>query len=137
VVHGTVTTKPVRQFPGVQVTLAGTTTIVVSGADGSYNLGGLPAGTHELVARKISDSRGPFRVTLSPRSQSSVNLVLDEAQVLKTIRVTGVLDDGLSRNGFLARKQTRPRLVSHARTDRYEESADHDGSLSHCERLFA
>ncbi len=105
VLRGSITSKLGAPIGGAQVTLVGTTTIAVTADDGSFTLAGLPGGTHELVARKIGFARASEVLTISPRGQNTVKVILEEAQILSTIHIVSQMDDGLSKMGFLARKQ--------------------------------
>jgi hypothetical protein len=105
VLKGTVRTRGGEPVAGAQATVVGTTTVVVTASDGSFTLGGLPSGTHEAVVRKIGFAKVSQIVHLAAREPSSVNVVLDQATVLGTVHVVGKMDDGLSKLGFLARKQ--------------------------------
>ena len=105
VLSGTVRTKGGSPAAGAQVTITGTSALATTAADGSFTLTGLPSGTHEAVVRKIGFARTMVAVTLSAREPAKVAIVLDEAQVLREVKVVGKLDDGLGRTGFTARKQ--------------------------------
>ena len=105
VLKGTVRTRGGEPVAGAQVTVIGTTTVVVTANDGTFTLGGLPSGTHEAVIRKIGFAKVSQIVHLAAREPSSVSVVLDQATVLGTVHVVGKMEDGLSKLGFLARKQ--------------------------------
>jgi Carboxypeptidase regulatory-like domain len=90
---------------GAQVTVVGTTTVVTTADDGTFTLDGLPSGTHEAVVRKIGFAKVSQIVHLATRTPSTMNVVLEQATVLGTIHIVGKMDDGLSKVGFLARKQ--------------------------------
>ena len=105
VLKGTVKTRGGEPVAGAQVTVIGTTTVAVTGADGTFTLAGLPSGTHEAVIRKIGFAKVSQIVHLAVREPSIVSVALDQATVLGTVHVVGKLDDGLDKLGFLARKQ--------------------------------
>jgi hypothetical protein len=105
VLKGTVRLKGGVPVAGAQVTVVGTTTVVTTADDGTFTLGGLPSGTHEAVIRKIGFAKVSQIVHLAARAPASVRIELEQATVLGTVRVVGKMDDGLSKIGFLARKQ--------------------------------
>jgi hypothetical protein len=105
VLKGTVTLKGGVPVAGAQVTVVGTTTVVTTADDGTFTLDGLPSGTHEAVIRKIGFAKASQIVHLAARAAASVSVELEQATVLGTVRVVGKMDDGLSKIGFLARKQ--------------------------------
>ncbi len=90
---------------GAQVTVVGTTTVVLSADDGSFTLTGLPSGTHEVIARKIGFARSSQVIPLSAREPAKLTIVLDQAQVLATVKVTGKMELGLDKIGFTTRKK--------------------------------
>jgi hypothetical protein len=105
VLRGTVTASTGGPLSGVQVTVVGTTTVVTTADDGTFTLGNLPSGTHEAVIRKIGFAKASQIVHLAARAPTSVSIVLDQATVLGTVHIVGVMDNGLNKIGFLARKQ--------------------------------
>jgi hypothetical protein len=105
VLRGTVTTKTGAPVAGAQVSMVGTSTVASTADDGSFTLSGLPSGTREAVARKIGFAQTSKVVALSSRQAASVIIVLDEAQVLRTVKVVGKLDGGLTKIGFTGRQQ--------------------------------
>ena len=105
VLKGTVRTRGGEPVAGAQVTVVGTTTVVMTTNDGTFTLGGLPSGTHEAVIRKIGFAKVSQIVHLAAREPSTVSVVLDQATVLGTVHVVGKMEDGLNKLGFLARKQ--------------------------------
>lgn len=107
VLKGVVKTRNGQPVAGAQVTLVGTTTVVMTGDDGAYTLSGLPSGTHEAVVRKIGFAKASQIVHLTPREPTSMNVTVDQATVLGTVHIVGKMDDGLARIGFLARKQMK------------------------------
>jgi hypothetical protein len=104
VLHGKVTTMVGVPVGGAQVAVIGTTKLVVTADDGTFTLGGLPSGTQQAVARKIGFAMAMQVVQLSAKAPSQVTIVLQDAQVLTTVRVVGKLDQGLDKIGFTARK---------------------------------
>ena len=105
VLTGTVTSRGGAPVAGAQVTVIGTTTVVTTADDGKFTLGGLPSGTHEAVIRKIGFAKASQIVHLAAREPVSVSVVLDQATILGTVHIVGKMEDGLSKLGFLARKQ--------------------------------
>jgi hypothetical protein len=105
VLKGKVTTKTGVPVGGAQVSVAGTAAVVVTADDGTFTLNGLPSGTHEAAVRKIGFAQTAQVVTLSARAPVSLTVVMDEAQVLKTVKVVGKLDGGLAKVGFTDRQQ--------------------------------
>ncbi len=104
VLKGIVKTKNGAPVAGAQVTLAGTTAVATTAADGTFILTALPTGTHEAVIRKIGYAQTSKVVTLSAHEPASVTVALGDAQALETVKVTGKLDNGLAKVGFTDRK---------------------------------
>ncbi len=105
VLKGKVTNKAGVPVSGAQVSIAGSTAVTSTGDDGSFTLGNLPSGTHEAVVKKIGFAQTTQVVTLSARAPGSVTVILDDAQVLKTVKVVGQFDGGLAKVGFTNRQQ--------------------------------
>lgn len=105
VLKGRVTNKAGVAVSGAQVSVAGSAGVTSTGDDGSFSLGSLPSGTHQAVVKKIGFAQTTQVVTLSARAPSTVTVILDDAQVLKTVKVVGKLDGGLSKVGFTNRQQ--------------------------------
>ncbi|MFI5244625.1 MAG: carboxypeptidase regulatory-like domain-containing protein [Gemmatimonadales bacterium] len=105
VLRGTVTDRGGAPIAGAQVTIVGTTTLVITSDSGAFTLNGLPSGTHEAVIRKIGFAKASQIVHLAAREPSTVKVVLDQATVLGTVHIVGKMEDGLSKVGFLVRKQ--------------------------------
>lgn len=105
VLKGTVKARGGGPVAGAQVTVIGTPTVVVTADDGTFTLSGLPSGTHEAVVRKIGFAKVSEIVNLAARAPSEVAILLEQATVLGTVHIVGKMDDGLSKIGFLARKQ--------------------------------
>lgn len=107
VLKGVVRTRTGQPVAGAQVTVVGTTTVVVTTDSGAFTLGGLPSGTHEAVIRKIGFAKASQIVHLVAKQPGSINVTLDQATVLGTVHIVGKMDDGLSKIGFLSRKQMK------------------------------
>ncbi len=105
VLRGKVTTMVGAPVGGVQVAVVGTTKLVTTADDGTFTLVGLPSGTQQAVARKIGFAMAMQVIELSAKAPSQVTIVLQQAQVLATVRVVGKLDPGLDKIGFTARKK--------------------------------
>ena len=105
VLTGVVTTSLGAGVGGAQVSVAGTAATATTADDGSFTLKGLPSGTREAVVRKIGYAQASIVVSLSARQPASVKVSMGEAQALKTVRVVGMLEDGLAKIGFSSRKQ--------------------------------
>jgi hypothetical protein len=105
VLKGTVIARGAGPLVGAQVTIVGTTTIVETSADGTFTLGGLPSGTHEAVIRKIGFAKASQIVHLAAAAPVTINIALEQATVLGTVRIVGKMEDGLNKLGFLQRKQ--------------------------------
>jgi hypothetical protein len=105
VLKGVVSARGGAPIAGAQITVVGTTTDVMSAADGSFTLNGLPSGTHEAVIRKIGFAKVSQIVELASATPKDVKVTLEPATVLGTIHVVGVMENGLNKIGFLQRKQ--------------------------------
>jgi hypothetical protein len=105
VLKGTVIAKGGPPIEGAQVTVVGTTTVVTTGANGSFTLSDLPSGTHEAVIRKIGFAKASEIVHLAAATPVTLSIALEPATVLGTVHIVGKMDDGLSKLGFLSRKQ--------------------------------
>ncbi len=105
VLKGRVTNKAGAAVSGAQVSIEGSAGVTSTGEDGSFTLGSLPSGTHQAVVKKIGFAQTTQVVTLSARTPSTVTVTLDDAQVLKTVKVVGQLDGGLAKVGFTNRQE--------------------------------
>ena len=105
VLTGRVIARGAGPIAGAQVTVVGTTTVVTTRDDGTFTLAGLPSGTHEAVVRKIGFAKLSEIVHLTAATPGTLNVVLDQATVLATIHVMGVMETGLTKIGFMQRKQ--------------------------------
>ncbi|HXD23915.1 MAG TPA: carboxypeptidase regulatory-like domain-containing protein [Gemmatimonadaceae bacterium] len=105
VISGTVTARGGQPVAGAQVAIAGTPSVVETSAAGKFTLGGLPAGTQEAVVRKLGFAKVSQIVHLNSANPTNISVVLDPATVLGTVRVVGQMETGLTKIGFLARKQ--------------------------------
>jgi hypothetical protein len=105
VLTGTVTSRGGAPVAGAQVTVVGTTTIVETSATGAFTLAGLPSGTQEAVVRRLGFAKVSQIVHLTSATPTALKVVLDAATVLGTVHVVGQMETGLTKIGFLARKQ--------------------------------
>ncbi len=105
VLRGTVIAKGGGPIEGAQVTVVGTTTVVMTSSGGAFTLTNLPSGTHEAVVRKIGFAKASEIVHLAPSTPVSLSVALEQATVLGTVHIVGKMDDGLAKLGFLSRKQ--------------------------------
>jgi hypothetical protein len=105
VLEGRITNKVGDPVEGAQVSVAGTPTLGLTRADGTFSLTGLPSGTHEAVVRKIGYAPASRVVALTKRQPRRITVVLSSAQVLAAVRVEGKLDGGLQTSGFNNRKK--------------------------------
>lgn len=91
---------------GARVAVVGTTRAVLTAADGSFTVEGLPSGTSEIVARKIGFAPASAVVELTWRQSREVNITLTEAsRVLDPINVRATIDENLARTGYSLRRQ--------------------------------
>ena len=67
----------------------------------------MPSGTHEAVIRKLGFAKASEIVASfgGVVANHTLKVVLDQATVLGTVHIVGKMEDGLSKIGFLARKQ--------------------------------
>ncbi|MGH7653856.1 MAG: carboxypeptidase regulatory-like domain-containing protein [Gemmatimonadaceae bacterium] len=105
VITGVVTAQGGAPVAGAQVTVIGTTSIVETSSGGAFTLAGLPAGTQEAVVRKIGFAKISQIVHLTSTTPTTLKVVLEPATVLGTVHVVGQMETGLTKIGFLARKQ--------------------------------
>jgi hypothetical protein len=105
VLTGTVKARGGGPIAGAQVTVVGTTTIVETSASGTFTLTGLPSGTQEAVVRKLGFAKVSQIVHLAASTPATLQAELEPATVLGTVRVVGQMETGLTKIGFMARKQ--------------------------------
>jgi hypothetical protein len=105
VLTGTVRARGGGPVAGAQVTVAGTTTIVETSANGTFTLGALPSGTQEAVIRKLGFAKISRIVHLAAATPTELKIELEPATVLGTVHVVGQMETGLTKIGFMARKQ--------------------------------
>ncbi|MFI5232310.1 MAG: carboxypeptidase regulatory-like domain-containing protein [Gemmatimonadales bacterium] len=105
VLTGVVTARGGAPVAGAQVTVAGTTNIAETSASGTFTLAGLPSGTQEAVVRKLGFAKVSQIVHLASATPTTLKVMLDPATVLGTVHIVGQMETGLTKIGFLARKQ--------------------------------
>jgi hypothetical protein len=98
-----VTGEPVA---GARVQLEGTTRIMNTPADGSFELDSLPSGTQVVIARRIGYNPVEQVVELSSGSADSVTLRFEQAvSVLPTVTTEAQRTSGLQAVGFTTREK--------------------------------
>ena len=102
---GTVKARGGGPIAGAQVTVVGTTTIVETSAGGAFTLAGLPSGTQEAVVRKLGFAKVSQIVHLAAAAPATLQVELEPATVLGTVRVVGQMETGLTKIGYMSRKQ--------------------------------
>ena len=86
-------------IPGAQVSLAGLNIGALSGADGTYEVGPIPAGIHEVVVLLIGYETERRQVTIAAGQPTTLNIVLSET----VLELEGVVAVG---------SRARPRTVT-------------------------
>ena len=96
---------PATVIAGAQVTVVGTTTVVTTSENGTFTLERTAVG--HARGRDPQDRLRQGVADRAPRRDAPVDvrIVLDQATVLGTVHVVSKMDDGLSKLGFLSRKQ--------------------------------
>jgi hypothetical protein len=105
VLSGIVTARGGAPVAGAQIAVVGTSSVVETSATGSFTLGGLPSGTQEAVVRKLGFAKVSQIVHLASATPTTLKVMLEPATVLGTVHVVGQMETGLTKIGFLARKQ--------------------------------
>ncbi len=105
VITGTVTGRGGAPIAGAQVAVVGTPSVAETSANGTFTLAGLPAGTQEAVVRKLGFAKVSQIVHLTSATPATLKVILDPATVLGTVHIVGQMETGLTKIGFLARKQ--------------------------------
>ena len=90
-ITGTVVDSATRQpIAGVNVVIEGTRLGTISRDDGTFTIGGVPAGTHTVRARRIGYGSVPVVVSVSDGSSVAVAFALEKrAAVLDEVVVVG------------------------------------------------
>jgi TonB-linked SusC/RagA family outer membrane protein len=89
-ITGQVTDRTTQQgIPSVQVVLAGTTRGALTGEDGRFRIGGVPAGTYDVRAARIGYETQTRQVTLAPGAAVTADFALTATAVrIDEVRVT-------------------------------------------------
>jgi TonB-dependent starch-binding outer membrane protein SusC len=88
-ITGRVTTSAGQPLPDTRVQVVGTTRGALSGADGSYGITGVPAGTHMVRAIRIGYGAQTRTVTLEAGGRADASFTLAEtAAILEQVVVT-------------------------------------------------
>ena len=89
-ITGVVTAEGGRPILGVNVTVMGTTLGAVTSDSGRFNIAGVPAGTHQLQARRLGFSAATQPVTVAAGQTATVNFQLAPTAVqLQGVVTTG------------------------------------------------
>jgi hypothetical protein len=88
-VTGTVRDSAGRPVRGARASVWGTAAEATAGADGTFTLGGLPAGTHTLEVRAIGYALRQLPVDLAAGRAAPVAVRLDRAPTLAPVTVFG------------------------------------------------
>lgn len=105
VITGVVTARGGQPIAGAQVAVIGTPSVAETSANGTFTLAGLPSGTQEAVVRRLGFAKVSQIVHLTSATPDTLKVVLDPATVLGTVHIVGQMETGLTKIGFLARKQ--------------------------------
>jgi hypothetical protein len=93
-----------QAIEGAQIGLLGSPTATRSGADGSYDLSGLPAGSHMVEVRMIGYGRKRAAVELAPDRTTQVDFALDRAVVELPELTVAAGSAAAARSGFEQRR---------------------------------
>jgi Carboxypeptidase regulatory-like domain len=106
-VTGRVLDKKGQPLRDARVMLQGGGDVVLTKPNGEFTLDSLPSGTQALEVRKLGYSVTEVPVELSALQPATANVTMSDAvPLLQTMRVEATKDAGLSKVGYLERKQT-------------------------------
>ena len=106
-VTGRVIDKKGQPLRDARVTLQAGSEVALTKANGEFVLDSLPSGTQALEVRKLGYSVTEVPVELSAREPAVANVTMSDAvPLLATMRVEAAKESGLSKVGYLERKQT-------------------------------
>ncbi|MFI5229190.1 MAG: carboxypeptidase regulatory-like domain-containing protein [Gemmatimonadales bacterium] len=106
-VTGRVMDKAGKPLSGARVQLQGGVEVTISKSNGDFALDSLPSGTQALEIRKLGYSVAEVPVELSNAAPAKTTVTMsDAAPLLATMRVEATVDKGLSKVGYLDRKQS-------------------------------
>jgi hypothetical protein len=105
-VTGKVVDKKGQPLSGARITLQGGGETVISRPNGEFALDSLPSGTQALEVRKLGYASTDAAVELSSNKPARTTVVMgDFVPTLAAMRVEAAVDKGLSKVGYLQRKQ--------------------------------
>ncbi len=106
-VTGRVLDKKGQPLRDARVMLQGGGDVALTKANGTFALDSLPSGTQALQIRKLGYTVIEIPVELSANAPAVANVTMSDAvPLLATMRVEATKDKGLSKVGYLERKQT-------------------------------
>ena len=106
-VTGRVVDKAGKPLVGARVQLQGGREVTLTKANGVFSLDSLPTGTQALEVRKLGYSVTEVPVELADATPAQATVTMsDAAPLLETMRVEAQVDKGLSKVGYLERKQS-------------------------------
>ncbi|HXD48863.1 MAG TPA: carboxypeptidase regulatory-like domain-containing protein [Gemmatimonadaceae bacterium] len=106
-VTGRVVDKTGKPLVGARVQLQGGLEVTITKGNGVFELDSLPTGTQALEVRKLGYSVAEVPVELSNAAAAKTTVTMtDAAPLLETMRVEAQVDKGLSKVGYLERKQS-------------------------------
>jgi hypothetical protein len=106
-VSGRVMDKKGQPLRDARVMLQGGGEVVLTKANGEFALDSLPSGTQALEIRKLGYTVTEVPVELSALEPAKANVTMSDAvPLLQTMRVEATTDKGLSKVGYLERKQS-------------------------------
>src|SRR6185503_10166741 len=106
-VSGKVVDKNGRPLSGARVQLQGGSEVAISKPNGDFTLDSLPSGTQAIEVRKLGYAATDVAVELSANEPAKTTVTMgDFVPVLETMKVEAAANAGLSKVGYLERKQT-------------------------------
>lgn len=106
-VTGKVVDKNGRPLSGARVQLQGGSAVAISKSNGDFTLDSLPSGTQAIEVRKLGYAATDVAVELSAHEPAKATVTMgDFVPVLETMKVEAAANSGLSKVGYLERKQT-------------------------------
>jgi hypothetical protein len=106
-VRGRVIDKKGQPLRDARVMLQGGGQVVLTRANGTFELDSLPSGTQALSVRKLGYSVTEVPVELASAQTATANVTMSDAvPLLETMRIEATEDKALSDLGYLQRKKT-------------------------------
>src|SRR6185312_17211712 len=106
-VTGKVVDKNGRPLSGARIQLQGGSAVAISKPNGDFTLDSLPSGTQAIEVRKLGYAATDVPVELSSNEPAKATVTMgDFVPVLETMKVEAASNSGLSKVGYLERKQT-------------------------------